>query len=121
MTIKACFAGTDYVFDLPMGGHHLAENAMGVLACIAAIGLPADRAAAALIDCQPPSGRGQRQAAYITTAKSALLTIAITPAQRPWLPLQQSCCHPAAYNGTQRNARIRCDNQQRTCRIGSAD
>ena len=60
MTIKAFFAGTDYVFELRMYGRHLAENAMGVLACVAAAGLPVDKAAAALVDCQPPSGRGQR-------------------------------------------------------------
>ena len=33
---------------------------MGVLACAAAAGLPADKAAAALADCQPLIGRGQR-------------------------------------------------------------
>jgi len=41
-------------------GSHLAENAMGVLACVAAAGLPADKAAAALVDCLPPTGRGRR-------------------------------------------------------------
>ena len=73
MTIKACFAGTDYVFDLRMYGHHLAENAMGVLACVAATGLPADKAAAALVDCQPPSGRGQRQSGIYNNCKISII------------------------------------------------
>ena len=60
MTIHADLAGINCVFELQMHGRHLADNAMGVLACVAAAGLPADKAAAALVDCQPPSGRGQR-------------------------------------------------------------
>ena len=86
MTIKACLAGTDYVFELRMYGRHLAENAMGVLACVAAAGLPADKAAAALVDCQPPSDVDSAIVASITTVKSALLTTAIMPARRLWPP-----------------------------------
>ena len=73
MTIKACFAGTDFVFELRMYGRHLAENAMGVLACVAAAGLPADTAAAALVDCQPPSGRGQRHNGIYNNYKISII------------------------------------------------
>ena len=73
MTIKACLAGTDYVFELRMYGRHLAENAMGVLACVAAAGLPADKAAAALVDCQPPSGRGQRHSGIYNNCKISII------------------------------------------------
>ena len=73
MTIKACLAGTDCVFELPMYGRHLAENAMGVLACVAAAGLPVDTAAAALVDCQPPIGRGQRRIGIFNNCKISII------------------------------------------------
>ena len=73
MTIKACFAGTNTIFELRMFGHHLAENAMGVLACVAATGLPADKAAAALVECQPPIGRGQRQSGIYKNCKISII------------------------------------------------
>jgi UDP-N-acetylmuramoyl-tripeptide--D-alanyl-D-alanine ligase len=60
MMIHASLAGSPCIFALRMYGSHLAENAMGVLACVAAAGLPADKAAAALVDCLLPTGRGQR-------------------------------------------------------------
>ena len=60
MMIHASLAGSPCIFALRMYGSHLAENAMGVLACVAAAGLPADKAAAALVDCLPPTGRGRR-------------------------------------------------------------
>ena len=73
MTIKACLAGTDCVFELCMYGRHLAENAMGVLACVAAAGLPADTAAAALVDCQPLNGRGQRHNGIYNNCKISII------------------------------------------------
>ena len=73
MTIKACLAGNDSVFELRMCGRHLAENAMGVLACVAAAGLPADKAAATLIDCQPPRGRGQRHSGIYNNCKITII------------------------------------------------
>jgi UDP-N-acetylmuramoyl-tripeptide--D-alanyl-D-alanine ligase len=60
MTITAKLRTAECRFEMRMHGSHLAENAMGVLACIAAAGLPADSAAAYLVNCQPPAGRGQR-------------------------------------------------------------
>lgn len=73
MTIRACLAGTDCIFKLTMYGHHLAENAMGVLACVAAAGLPADKAAASLVHCQPPSGRGRRHSGTYNNCKISVI------------------------------------------------
>ena len=73
MTIKAHLAGTDYIFELRMYGRHLAENAMGVLACVAAAGLPVDKAAAALVDCQPPTGRGRRHSGTYNNCKISII------------------------------------------------
>ena len=70
------------LFALRMYGSHLAENAMGVLACVAAAGLPADKAAAALVDCLAPNRTWPRHpAASITAAISALLMTATMPAR----------------------------------------
>ena len=73
MTIEACLAGNDFVFELSMHGRHLAENAMGVLACVAAAGLPADKAALTLVDCQPPKGRGQRHSGVYNNCKISII------------------------------------------------
>ena len=73
MTIKADLAGTDCVFELQMHGGHLADNAMGVLACVAAAGLPADKAAAALADCQPLIGRGQRRSGIYNNCQISMI------------------------------------------------
>ncbi len=73
MTIEACLAGTDFVFELRMHGRHLAENAMGVLACVAAAGLPTDKAALALVDCRPPKGRGQRRSGIYNNCKITII------------------------------------------------
>ena len=73
MTIEACLGFTDHVFELRMYGRHLAENAMGVLACVAAAGLPADKAAAALVDCHPPTGRGQRHSGIFNDCKISII------------------------------------------------
>ena len=64
---------TDCVFELQMHGGHLADNAMGVLACVAAAGLPADKAAAALADCQPLIGRGQRYSGIYNNCQISMI------------------------------------------------
>ena len=60
MQITARLQETQCHFKMNMHGGHLAENAMGVLACIAAAGLPVDVAATYFVGCKTTIGRGQR-------------------------------------------------------------
>ncbi len=54
------FGGDEALLRLSAPGRHVATNAMGVLAAVAALGGDVALAALALRDWQPPAGRGQR-------------------------------------------------------------
>ena len=58
--ILAEIRGQELGFKLKMHGAHWAQNALGVLACIDALGLSVEAAAASLANCQTPKGRGRR-------------------------------------------------------------
>ena len=60
MTVRGEAAGHELKFDLQMHGVHWAQNAFGVLACVEALGLDLELAAAHLANCQTPEGRGTR-------------------------------------------------------------
>jgi UDP-N-acetylmuramoyl-tripeptide--D-alanyl-D-alanine ligase len=60
MTVHAEIAGRELRFEMQMHGIHWAQNALGVLACIDALGLSVDDAAARLASCPTPKGRGGR-------------------------------------------------------------
>ena len=58
--IRARINGEELTFTIAMHGAHWALNALGVLASIAALGLPVNDAAASLATCPTPQGRGGR-------------------------------------------------------------
>ena len=60
MTVHAEIARRELRFEMQMHGIHWAQNALGVLACIDALGLSVDDAAARLASCPTPKGRGGR-------------------------------------------------------------
>ncbi|MHA3913791.1 UDP-N-acetylmuramoyl-tripeptide--D-alanyl-D-alanine ligase [Halovulum sp. GXIMD14793] len=59
-TATATANGQPFIFKLSVPGRHLIANAMGVLACVDAVGGDLARAVLALADWTPPEGRGQR-------------------------------------------------------------
>ena len=59
--VTADLLGQTRTFTVGAPGRHWAQNALGILAVIAALGLDLDRAAAALALIRPPEGRGQRR------------------------------------------------------------
>ena len=58
MTVLAKISGQKLQFEMQMRGAHWAQNALGVLACVEALGLCADEAATHLTNCPTPKGRG---------------------------------------------------------------
>ena len=54
------FHGREIDFTLGAPGRHMAENAMGVLLVVDALGASVDKAAAALAEFAPAKGRGER-------------------------------------------------------------
>ncbi len=60
MIVHGEVAGHELTFDMQMHGVHWAQNAFGVLACVDALGLDLEMAAAHLGTCQTPEGRGTR-------------------------------------------------------------
>ncbi len=60
MSVRGEVAGHELTFDMQMHGVHWAQNAFGVLACVEALGLDLEMAAAHLATCQTPEGRGKR-------------------------------------------------------------
>ena len=53
-------AGAELTFEMSMHGTHWAMNALGVLGCVAALGLSVEDAAKTLATCPTPKGRGRR-------------------------------------------------------------
>ena len=64
MSIRGEVAGHELTFDMQMHGVHWAQNALGVLACVEALGLDLEMAAAHFATCQTPKGRGTRLSGY---------------------------------------------------------
>ena len=60
MSVRGEVVGHEMTFDMQMHGVHWAQNAFGVLACVEALGLDLEMAAAHLTTCQIPEGRGTR-------------------------------------------------------------
>ena len=60
MSIRSEIAGHELKFEMQMHGSHWAQNALGVLACVDALGLNIELAAASLATCPTPKGRGTR-------------------------------------------------------------
>jgi UDP-N-acetylmuramoyl-tripeptide--D-alanyl-D-alanine ligase len=58
--VNALVLGRPTTFELGSPGRHLAMNALGVLGCIAALGVDIQRAAQALSEWQNVEGRGQQ-------------------------------------------------------------
>ena len=58
MRVRGEIAGHELTFDMRMHGVHWAQNAFGVLACVEALGIDLEMAAAHLATCQTPKGRG---------------------------------------------------------------
>jgi UDP-N-acetylmuramoyl-tripeptide--D-alanyl-D-alanine ligase len=58
--VKAAGRGERFLFRIGAPGRHLAMNALGVLACVDALGADMARAALALAGWAPPDGRGAR-------------------------------------------------------------
>ena len=73
MTVSAEIAGRELRFDMQMHGIHWAQNALGVLACIDALGLSIDTAAAQLASCPTPKGRGGRQSGIYQNCNITLI------------------------------------------------
>jgi len=73
MTVHAEIAGHELRFEMQMHGTHWAQNALGVLACIDALGLPVDEAAARLASCPIPKGRGGRLSGRYHDCKITLI------------------------------------------------
>ncbi|MGA0911572.1 MAG: UDP-N-acetylmuramoyl-tripeptide--D-alanyl-D-alanine ligase [Candidatus Puniceispirillaceae bacterium] len=61
MSVHAEIAGHELRFEMAMHGIHWAQNALGVLASVDALGLCVETAAARLASCPTPKGRGGRQ------------------------------------------------------------
>jgi len=62
MTVHAVIAGEEHRFTLGAPGHHMAMNAIAVLAAVAALGGDAALAAERFASFQPLAGRGKRSA-----------------------------------------------------------
>ena len=60
MNVQAKVLGEELNFDMEMHGTHWAENALGVLACVEALGLCTKKASSLLASCPTPKGRGTR-------------------------------------------------------------
>ena len=73
MTVRAKIAGRELRFEMQMHGIHWAQNALGVLACIDALGLSVDDAAARLANCPTPKGRGGRLSGRYQDCKITLI------------------------------------------------
>ena len=73
MTVHAEIAGRRLRFEMQMHGIHWAQNALGVLACIDALGLSIDDAAARLAGCPTPKGRGGRLSGRYQDCKITLI------------------------------------------------
>jgi UDP-N-acetylmuramoyl-tripeptide--D-alanyl-D-alanine ligase len=76
-TVAARHNGVDFGYRLSAPGAHFATNALGVLAVVDALGQDIERAAIALVDWQPPAGRGVWHQVYldnnVTDAKLDLI------------------------------------------------
>ena len=73
MTVHAEIARRELRFEMQMHGIHWAQNALGVLACIDALGLSVDDAAARLASCPTPKGRGGRLSGRYQDCKVTLI------------------------------------------------
>ena len=60
MQVCAEIGGRELTFEMGMHGTHWALNALGVLGCVAALGLSVEDAAKTLATCPTPKGRGRR-------------------------------------------------------------
>ena len=60
MSVHSEIMGHELTFEMQMHGSHWAQNALGVLACVDALGLDLEIAASSLSTCQTPKGRGTR-------------------------------------------------------------
>ena len=60
MSVRSEIMGHELTFEMQMHGSHWAQNALGVLACVDALGLDLEIAASSLSTCQTPKGRGTR-------------------------------------------------------------
>ena len=60
MQVCAEIGGRELTFEMSMHGTHWAMNALGVLGCVAALGLSVEDAAKTLATCPTPKGRGRR-------------------------------------------------------------
>jgi UDP-N-acetylmuramoyl-tripeptide--D-alanyl-D-alanine ligase len=63
--ISADLMGTEALFKLSISGRHFAMNAVGVLACVSAVGADIGLAAHDLSAWKPPAGRGTRETIYL--------------------------------------------------------
>jgi UDP-N-acetylmuramoyl-tripeptide--D-alanyl-D-alanine ligase len=66
-------AGRRLRFRLGAPGRHWADNALGVLAVVEALGADVERAAADLADLLPPAGRGRRRRIVLESGEVLLL------------------------------------------------
>ena len=73
MRVTSLIHGQKVIFDLPLQGHHLAMNALAVLASVSALGGDVDKAAHSLSKVKPVKGRGVRHT--VETAKGSLIVI----------------------------------------------
>jgi UDP-N-acetylmuramoyl-tripeptide--D-alanyl-D-alanine ligase len=62
--VRAAMLGREISFSLGAPGLHMAQNALGVLLAVDALGADVARAAAALAEFSAPKGRGERQTLY---------------------------------------------------------
>ncbi len=60
MSVQSEIGGRKLTFEMQMHGVHWAQNALGILACVEGLGLDFDAAAAHLVSCPTPKGRGTR-------------------------------------------------------------
>jgi UDP-N-acetylmuramoyl-tripeptide--D-alanyl-D-alanine ligase len=60
MSVRGEVVGKEFTFEMQMHGFHWAQNALGVLACVEALDLDLEVAAAHLATCPIPKGRGTR-------------------------------------------------------------
>jgi UDP-N-acetylmuramoyl-tripeptide--D-alanyl-D-alanine ligase len=70
--VRARLHGRDIDFMLGAPGRHMAENAIGVLLVVEALGASVDRAAAALAEFAPAKGRGER---FVLRGPSGTFTV----------------------------------------------
>src|SRR5690625_3465423 len=66
--VRATIGGQQSVFKIGAPGAHFAANALGALAAVEAVGGDLCRAALALANWRPPSGRGSREAVALGPA-----------------------------------------------------